>query len=194
MQVAPAIVIEDYCAGWPDDFRAIGSSLRSALGGFALRIDHIGSTAVPGLAAKDVIDVQITVESLDDPLLQTAVERTGAERFRIESDHLPPGADIDESDLRKQLYVLQPPARRVNIHVRQSGRFNQRYPLLCRDYLRAHPGAAAAYAAIKRQLATHFPDDVEAYYAVKDPTFDLLMVGADEWARSTAWEPPPSDA
>jgi hypothetical protein len=84
-------------------------------------------------------------------------------------------------------------ARPANLHVREAGRFNQRYPLLCRDYLRSHPMAAEAYGAIKRRLASFFPNDPDAYYAIKDPTLDLLMVGAEDWAISAGWSEPPSD-
>ena len=69
------------------------------------------------------------------------------------------------------------------MHVREDGRFNQRYPLLCRDYLRATPAAAAAYVEVKRPLAARFPDDRETYADVKDPVFDVLMAGAEAWAR-----------
>ena len=54
-----------YQSRWPDEFQTIASSLRQGLGDLALRIDHIGSPSVPGLAAKDVIDIQITVSKLD---------------------------------------------------------------------------------------------------------------------------------
>jgi len=66
-------------------------------------------------------------------------------------------------------------------------------PLLCRDYLRTHKMAAAAYGEIKQQLAKHFPNDPDAYYAIKDPTFDILMAGATEWATATNWREPVSD-
>jgi GrpB-like predicted nucleotidyltransferase (UPF0157 family) len=187
------IVIENYRAEWPAEFQIIGSSLRSALGDLAVRIDHIGSTSVAGLAAKDVIDVQITVAALDDPAIPLMLDRAGARRIPIATDHVPPGLTVGATDLLKQLYVLEAPARRANLHVRETGRFNQRYALLCRGYLRAHPEAAAAYAEIKRQLARHLGDDVEAYYDVKDPTFDLFMAAARDWVQLTGWEPPPSD-
>jgi len=94
--------------------------------------------------------------------------------------------------LAKQFYRCEEPFF-ANVHVREKGRFNQRYPLLCRDYLREHPSAAAAYGAIKQQLARHFPNNADAYYDVKDSVFDLLMAGAVDWARSTKWSHPPSD-
>ena len=81
----------------------------------------------------------------------------------------------------------------MNCHIRQSGRFNQRYALLCRDYLRTHPTSASAYEEVKRQLARHFRDNAEAYYDVKDPVFDIIMEGAYAWADAIDWEPGPSD-
>ena len=84
--------------------------------------------------------------------------------------------------------------RRVHLHVREQGRFNQRYALICRDYLRCHPLAADAYLQVKRQLARHFLDDVGAYYDVKDPVFDVLMAGAFDWAEAGGWAQGASDA
>ena len=69
------------------------------------------------------------------------------------------------------------------------GRANQRYPLLFRDYLRAHPLARDAYAIIKQQLARYYPQDENAYYNIKDPVCDLIWSAAEEWAQSTDWKP-----
>lgn len=188
--VPQRIDIVDYRSSWRDDFAVLAAALLKALGSRALRIDHIGSTAVPGLAAKDVIDVQVTVESLtaaDE--LDAALAQCGASLVAGAAYHCPPGMTIDASELEKRLYMVGSPRRRANIHVREKERFNQRYALLCRDYLRTHPDAAAAYAAIKRQLSHRFGDDVEAYYDIKDPVFDLIMAAAREWARATDWVP-----
>ncbi|WP_211238268.1 GrpB family protein, partial [Deinococcus pimensis] len=84
--------------------------------------------------------------------------------------------------------------RRAHVHLREQGRFNGRYALLCRDYLRAHPLAANAYADVKRQLARHVGGDPEKYYDVKDPVFDIIMAGAFDWAATARWAPPPTDA
>ena len=176
---------------WPRRFRDVGGGLRSTLGDLAVRIDHIGSTAVPGLAAKDVIDVQVTVAALDEAALRPALESRGLGwRADITRDHLPPGREMPPQELHK-FYASAPG---LHCHVRVEGRFNQRYPILCRDYLRAHPSAAAAYAEVKRQLARRFADDVESYYDVKDPVCDLIMEGAYEWSERTNWSPGPTDA
>ena len=185
-----AIVIEPYRTDWPEAYREIAARLRAAAGEGILTVHHIGSTAVPGLAAKDVIDIQITVADLA-ARSEAAIEAAGFSLTRHGGDHCPPGLALTPDDLAKRLYNFD--RRRANIHVRQAGRFNQRYPLLCRDYLRAHPGAAAAYGEIKRQLAGRFPDDVEAYYDIKDPVFDLIMAGAADWGAATGWSSPPED-
>jgi GrpB-like predicted nucleotidyltransferase (UPF0157 family) len=177
---------------WRGQFDEIGRSLRLAFGERALRIDHIGSTAVPGLLAKDVIDVQVTVESFDD--IADILTRCGFTLWPdIASDHRPPGAEVPDEELVKLLAQAAAP-RRINLHVRLAGRFNQRYPLLCRDYLRSHPDAARAYGEVKRHLARIVGGDHDAYYDVKDPVFDIIMAGAEAWAAATNWEPGPTDA
>ena len=180
------IEIVDYRESWPEEYRAIADRLRAVPGVAA--IHHIGSTAVPGLAAKDIIDIQITVTDLDAP---PPLEDAGLVRTLHESDHCPPGLVLDTAQLRKRLYKFS--QRPANVHMRQQGRFNQRYPLLCRDYLRSHRNAANAYGEIKRQLAKRFAHDQDAYYDIKDPVFDILMAGAEDWAAATAWSLPPSD-
>lgn len=185
------IEIVPYRAEWTQEFAQLGAAMRAAVGDLALAIHHIGSTSVPALDAKDVIDVQMTVASLDTPV-RGPLEAIGYTSERNVTDHLPPGMTLGLGELDKRLYGYD--GRRVHLHVREAGRFNQRYPLLCRDYLRTHPLAAQAYGEIKRQLARRFPNDVEAYYDVKDPVFDVIMAGAEEWAAFTGWVPPPTDA
>jgi GrpB-like predicted nucleotidyltransferase (UPF0157 family) len=185
----PKIEILPHQVRWLEEFRKIGSRLRGALGDAALRIDHIGSTSVAGLAAKDIIDVQITVSNLDH------LEGLGLTwREGVMSDHTPPGMTLPSADLEKRYAQARAPQRVAHVHIRVEERFNQRYALLCRDYLRAHDGTRDAYAEVKRQLARYFPDDVDAYYDIKDPAFDLFMTGAWEWAKFVGWQPDVSDA
>lgn len=182
--MSETIEILPYSPRWPEEFREIARELEAAAGAYALAIDHIGSTSVPGLAAKDVIDVQLTVASLDAPL-QPALELLGYERKLHLKDHRPPGRDdLADDELEKHFYFKK--NRRVNLHIRVAGKFNQRYPLLCRDYLRTHPHAAQAYGVVKQQLAKYFPDNADAYYDIKDPVFDILMEGAYIWADKKA--------
>jgi GrpB-like predicted nucleotidyltransferase (UPF0157 family) len=183
------IIMRDYNPLWPQEFETIRLSLQNILGALALRIDHIGSTSVPGLGAKDVIDVQITVQALTPEVTQRLSEAGYEHRVAITHDHVPLGED-DAPGLWAKFFFNQPAGqRRANIHVRAAGSPNQRYPLLFRDYLRAHPNSARTVELIKRQLARYHGDDVEAYYAIKDPVYDLIWDAAQDWARYTGWQP-----
>jgi GrpB-like predicted nucleotidyltransferase (UPF0157 family) len=189
------IEIVDYKSTWAQEFLEIGLKIRTALDSRALAIHHIGSTSVPNLAAKDVIDIQITVANLEENFLKTTLENAGfVWREGLIHDHCPPGLTLPENKLEKHFVAWELAGiRRANVHIRIEGRFNQRYALLCRDYLRSHPMAKDAYAQIKRQLAQYFPENAEAYYDIKDPVFDVIMSGANDWATFTNWQPTPSD-
>src|SRR6266581_344843 len=120
---------------WADEFVDLARRLRAALGDLALRVDHIGSTSVPGLPAKDVIDVQVTVR--DETGLTSAamrLEGTGwTYRPAFHRDHHVPGLPEVRDEWRKAFLREPPGERRVNVHVRMDGRANQRYALLFRD-------------------------------------------------------------
>lgn len=186
------LVISDHRSDWPERFRVVAASLRQQLGDDARRVDHIGSTAVPGLPAKDVIDVQITVRNLsdadrwDDELVAGLVRRRD-----VTVDHVPSGASDDPQEWAKRYWSDR---RRIHVHVREEGRLNQRYALIFRDYLRADASAAGAYGELKRALVSAAPDDWDGYYAVKDPACDLIIAAAEHWAARVGWEAPPTDA
>jgi len=176
---------------WPAAFDAIAKRLAAAFGPLALRIEHIGSTSVPDLAAKDIIDVQVTVADLNLPdAAAAALADAGfVVRGGIWEDHVPPGQPADPDHWRKR-YAKPPDGApdSVHVHIRRAGALNERYARLFRDYLRATPAAAATYAEIKRALAARDADDVDAYYAVKDPVCDLIMGAAELWAVATGWD------
>ncbi|HET6313015.1 MAG TPA: GrpB family protein [Chloroflexia bacterium] len=186
MNNANPLVIVDYRPGWPEEFEAVARPIREALGMLALRVDHIGSTAVPGLAAKDIIDVQVTVRDFT-PDLEAAFRQAGYSRLEFNQDHRPPTATGPDRDGEKQMYRPAPGGRRINLHVRRASSGNGRYALLFRDYLRAQPLAAAAYGQVKIALAQHGPTDWDLYYDVKDPVCDIIMAGAEDWAASSGW-------
>ena len=188
------VFLLDYQQDWPTQFRRTGVKLRAALGAEALRIDHIGSTSVPGLAAKDIIDIQITLENLNSPLPDQLLARAG---FRIkpgiQMDSFVGITDPNSQELHKK-YAREPEGeKRTHLHIRQKGRLNQRFPLLFRDFLRASEEARLAYEKIKRNLAALFPESIEGYLFVKDPVMDLIFAGAREWAKASHWQPPASD-
>jgi GrpB-like predicted nucleotidyltransferase (UPF0157 family) len=177
------VEIVDYEPAWVVDFADLGATLRKALGDVAVRIDHIGSTAVPGLAAKPVIDLQISVWSL---------EPVDAFREPLQGLGYVYRADNPE---RTKRYLREPPGhRRTHIHVRQLGSFSQQFPLLFRDYLRSHPPAAAEYAAVKRRCAEEFRHDRQGYVEAKDSFVWEVIRRADAWAQRVGWMIGPSDA
>ncbi len=184
-----SIVIHEYNPTWPDEFETIRASLLETLGSTALRIDHIGSTSVPGLGAKDVIDIQITVNELTPEITQKLVDAGYRYWQAAANDHVPLGED-GTPELWAKLFFYQPEeVRRANVHVRVVGSYNQRYALLFRDYLRAHPNSVRTVELIKRQLVRYHADDEDAYYDIKDPVYDLIWDAAQEWAKQTGWAP-----
>ncbi|UTH74018.1 GrpB family protein [Chromobacterium sp. IIBBL 290-4] len=180
------IEIVPHQAHWADEFETIADQLRAALGELALRIDHIGSTAVPGLAAKDVIDVQVSVAALDETTAER-LSRAGFERRPFNRDHLPPNSEDGLEQWGKFFFREPAGQRRAHIHVRRVGAANQRYALLFRDYLRAQPATAQAYGELKTRLAAALADP-DSYPDVKDPAVDLIYLAALAWdaARSEA--------
>lgn len=183
--------IVPYQLDWPADFERLAGMLRAALGQRALRVDHIGSTAVPGLSAKDVIDIQVTVEVLSADIALELRPAGFEQRGDVRVDHVPPGENADCDQWSKLLFTPPESERRAHVHVRVAGRRNQRYALLFRDYLRAHPATAEAYAELKRRLAASLADPKD-YPEVKDPAVDLIYLAAQAWAAQCAWTPAPN--
>jgi len=185
--LAVAIEIVEYDTRWPAQFDEIAARLAATFGDRALRIDHIGSTSVPGLAAKPIIDVQVTVRDYEG--VPEALMAAGLEMSEYARDHTPPGTDVPATQLEKRLAFTHGGPIEAHVHVRIDGNFNQRYALLFRDYLRANAAAAEAYAQIKCSLAAIVGDDRDAYYAVKDPVCDLIIGAAEIWAATAGWQP-----
>lgn len=184
--------IVDYRPEWPLIAERLIKRIRLAAGERALRIDHIGSTSVPGLAAKDVIDLQLTVGSIEDAdALATPLAEAGFPPLSwIDRDN-PKPADPDVTRWQKRLHSASDPGRAVNLHLRVAGLPNQRFALLFRDWLRAVPAELVGYAALKRELAERFAADptAEEYALSKEPWFDAAFERANLWAESTGWSP-----
>jgi GrpB-like predicted nucleotidyltransferase (UPF0157 family) len=191
--VSPVEIVE-YDQRWPDEFRDAAHRLRMTLGDGASRIDHIGSTSVAGLASKDVIDIQVSVgRDSDLDGVATQLEKAGwTPRPGINRDHDVPGTP-DERVQEKRFLTEPSRSRRVNVHVRVSGRANERYPLVFRDYLRAHASSAQAYARLKEDLALLLHDDPGRYADVKDAACDLIYFAAEDWAQAVGWDAGDSD-
>ncbi len=176
--------LEPYDPAWGQRFSKLAARLREALGERALRIDHIGSTSVPGIAAKPIVDVQVAVTGLDPFVpLRDAVESCG---YRYHADN---------DDVRKRYFTLDADGARVsNLHCRRWGEFSAQAALLLRDYLRAEPEARGRYEATKRELAGRTWPTIDHYADAKGDTIWALLREADEWAQPLGWHPGPSDA
>jgi GrpB-like predicted nucleotidyltransferase (UPF0157 family) len=155
----PAIRIVDYDPDWPTLAAAEMSAIQTALGELAARLEHIGSTSVPGLAAKPIIDLQLSVTRIDPvDAYRQPLERLGY-------------LFVPDPDFSDWHFFAKPPERprTSHLHVVEAGGAHERRHLAVRDHLRAHPDEARDYESLKRRLAAGHPQDRLAYIEGKDP-------------------------
>ncbi|WAJ47437.1 dephospho-CoA kinase [Mycobacterium sp. Aquia_216] len=185
---------------WPDQARRIVARLATSCGHKALRVDHIGSTAVPEFDAKDVIDVQITVESLAvaDELAETLLFAGYPRIVHIEHDGIKADARSTVSDYDhnsdptlwgKRIHASADPGRPTNVHIRVAGWPNQQFALLFVDWLAANPAERTDYLAAKRVAEERANGETAGYVEAKEPWFDEAYRRAWEWADFTGWKP-----
>jgi dephospho-CoA kinase len=178
-----------YDETWPDQAARLAGRVAQAAGPHGLAVDHVGSTAVPRIQAKDVIDLQLTVRSLDDAdAARAALGDAGFPHVAGFSD-TPKPFDPDPAHWHKRLHGSADPGRIVHLHVREAGSPGWRYTLLFRDWLRAEPAEAAAYQAEKRRLASSHATTA-AYAEAKEPWLAAALMRAEAWADGAAWTPP----
>ena len=170
---------------------ALLDRLRRAGGGLVRTADHIGSTSVPALRAKDVLDLQLGVADL--AAADRLADRLAQAGFpRIEGhwqDSPKPGLAEPGAVWDTRLHANADPGRAVNLHVRVAGGPGWRYALCWRDWLRAVPQARADYQQLKEDLAAR-TSTTEAYAAAKEPWFDQAFWQLQDWAERTGWQPP----
>jgi GrpB-like predicted nucleotidyltransferase (UPF0157 family) len=179
-------VLVPYQPQWPGEFGLLAARLREALGGLAVAVDHVGSTSVPGLPAKDCVDLQVrmpTVEEARDVPLLAAIG------FRCRPEPWNRTEVSAGQECRKLVFAPPIGARRCNVHLRRSDGPNARFALLFRDYLRADERARRGWGAFKQRLAASLPDLAD-YGQVKAPATEVLMAGAERWAAATGWRVP----
>jgi GrpB-like predicted nucleotidyltransferase (UPF0157 family) len=187
----PGIRVLPAEAAWAVRGAQLAAQVHAALAPHALRVDHIGSTAIPGMAAKPVYDLQASVADLTavEPVFDAALARYGLARGAPRQDHVPAGSNDDPARWVKRMWSTATGAQeRINLHVRLAGSPNERLALLFRDWFRTHPAAVPAYARFKQELAAAV-DDLGVYSDVKDPVVDLVAAVAQEWAAATDWTP-----
>ena len=163
-----AIVVSDYDPAWPVMFEEERERLAAALGPVVVTIEHVGSTAVPGLPAKPIIDLLVGVRDLEE-----ARQRSVAALQALDYAYLPEF----ESWLPAELFFRKGPPGPWTHHVHMMELSNPRWEgfLLFRDYLRAHPDETAEYARLKRALAKAFGDDIAGYRKSKHDFVQAAM-------------------
>lgn len=147
------VTVTAYDPRWPQLYEREAAAISAALGGALSAIHHIGSTAVPGLAAKPIIDIMPVVHSL-----------SGADAARGVLEAL--GYEyLGEFGIPGRSYLRRGGDERTHqVHIfAERDRENIARHLVFRDYLRAHPDVCAEYAALKRALAARYPYDIESY-------------------------------
>ena len=163
----------------------IRHALRSQLSAEA-DVTHIGSTAVPGLPAKDLIDLMLAVRTLDEA--DAVAEALGAAGFpRRAGEWVDNARGVPGETWPKRLHGSADPGRPVNLHVRVVGSPGWRFALLMRDHLRADAGAREGYAAAKQKWAAEH-SDTSSYAEAKEPWFDAEAEAAQAWAVRTGWQ------
>ena len=163
-------------AEWQERFEQVRGALAAALGP-GVRIEHVGSTSIPGIAAKPVVDVQVSVPDVEDE--ESYVPQIEASGWPMRARERAAG----------HRYFRDPAGtpRRVHIHVSQAGSEWERKHLLFRDYLRAHPERARAYEAIKRAASERYEANRLAYTEAKGPFIEETLALAQAWATETDW-------
>ena len=158
------VIVEDYDPRWPEQFERLRSRIASALGPLATAIEHVGSTAIPGLAAKPIIDLDVLLRSSSD--LSEAIVRLATLGYQHRGDLGVLGREAfrpPPNDVLHHLYVHGPDSREYIRHI------------TFRNYLRANREEAQAYERLKRTLAQEYRNDREAYNQAKSEFVEAVL-------------------
>ena len=168
---AGPIVVFDHDPAWAAEFERERARVQEALGPIVVTVEHVGSTAVPGLAAKPIIDLLVGVRSLPEAR-SCCVEPLEALRYRYMAEY--------EAWLPGEMLFRKGPPGPWTHHVHLMEPTSPRWEefTLVRDYLRRHTEVASAYADLKRALALVFEDDIAGYRNAKAPFIEAVMARA----------------
>lgn len=184
--MARVIEVVPYEAKWPAAFEAEAAALRELFGTRALAVEHIGSTAVPGLEAKPIIDVLVVLDSTDDlSVFSAGMHALG---YRVRGECL--DAEIPGTSGRFYFSKDDGDVRTHQVHVCRIGHPQVPDLLAFRDYLRAHPSIARAYEDVKQKAATAHRDTIVGYMRQKAAFMRDTISTARQWAdRSDSSSP-----
>lgn len=161
---------------WPKRFAVERAKIVAVLGVKAIRVDHIGSTSIPGIAAKPIIDIDLSVKDVDD-----------------EEDYLPALTAAGYSlRVREAGHRMVRTANLgVHVHCCSTGSSWERRHLLFRDWLRYSEADRAAYGDLKKALAQQDWPDMNAYAEAKSALIEEITARAEQWAADSDWTPSP---
>lgn len=166
--------IETYNPDWQEQFEAQKAELQSILGDEAIRIEHMGSTAVPGLAAKPQIDVLVEVRNLETiPSFYDAMETVG---YQPKGDYTMTGEEYFTLDNADGI-------RLASVHMYPSDHPEVAFQINFREYLKSHPDEVNDYGALKLSLQKRFPNDYKAYGKGKEQYVNDLRTRVQVWAN-----------
>jgi GrpB-like predicted nucleotidyltransferase (UPF0157 family) len=169
--------VVSYDDAWPARARRLADRLRDLLGDAALAVEHIGSTAVPGLAARPIADIQVSVADIhDQAAFRPALEAAGYRRLVV------PEFDVDDY----LVFVPRDGSNTEHVEVCQRGSLQERRHVAVRDYLRVSAGERTAYEMTKRRAAAAAEGDRARYSAGKDAFVKGLERRALAWAAGSA--------
>jgi GrpB-like predicted nucleotidyltransferase (UPF0157 family) len=184
-ELARGLAVVTYDPRWPADFVTLAGRVTAALGPMAVRVDHVGSTSVPGLAAKDCIDVQVEVHVLAEDPISGCFAGIG---FRLRPEPWNRVEAAPGGPCPKRVFAPPVGERASNIHVLAAASEGVRGKLLFRDFLRANDTARDAWGDFKQRLALMTTDLYQYGQAKAGPT-QILMIASEGWASSTRWTP-----
>lgn len=166
--VMQSVTMVEYDPEWPARFRELRERIAAAFGPLALAIEHVGSTSVPNMCAKPIIDLDVVVRPVDVPAAIAAIEALG---YRHEGNLGVEGREAFR-------WVSDFPEH--HLYVCPEGSPAHERHLLIRDYLRKHPNIAREYAELKKQLAQKYRDNRTKYQAAKSEFVDAMLEKARE--------------
>jgi GrpB-like predicted nucleotidyltransferase (UPF0157 family) len=158
------VVVVDYDEEWPRRFEQLRARIWPVVSDVAIRIEHVGSTAVPRLAAKPIIDMTVVVGGRSDVAL--TIKRLATLGYRHRGN-----LGIED----REAFDHRTDLPQHNLYVCPEGTIGVVNQLAVRDYLRSHPAAARQYGELKKQLAREFPQDIDSYvFGKTDFVLDVL--------------------
>jgi len=168
------IILVPYNLKWPEKFITHKNKIKEALGPLAERVEHIGSTSLPGMTAKPIIDIQLSIADVDDEMAYLPqLEKFGYVLRVRERGHR----------------MVRTPELDVHLHICSVGSEWERRHLLFRDWLRTNQQDFDAYAKLKNELAEKDWETMNHYADAKSTLIKEITQRAEHWAERTNWQP-----